>query len=359
MMTERVGDVGNLFRDISAFASTGAAGSLDLARGDAAAIVHVAGSALTSAEPATAPGIVQRLIGGGHLSRAAWRDLQRDSGGSGLAERVLERGLVDSAVLGALTRSVLVDALLELAAGSGELVATPLDGDQDWWASPLRHDVDEVLREVSVRLVNRAEIPVGAVVALGTPAVRTVVLTRLQWKVAQHTGPGSTVGEIARESGLALYETSLGLVDLVDSGLCLLDQQAAWPLLELSGRPPEPDRDSDVELEQLPRRVPGATSLPDAQLPSVGSPPTRDPQGARTRWPTNPFSNTCSTRCEPSRGGVPVHQDDGISRGRCAHTGTSHAGHPRDRGGRGGEPRRSPDRWCSPACLPPRTQPCR
>jgi hypothetical protein len=183
---ERAVAARQVFQEIAEFVLDRSTGSLDIVRGHAAAIVHVAGGRLTSAEPSTAPGIAQRLIGGGRISREAWHGLRGSDDGHGLAERLVRRGIVDPDALSAVTRSVLVDALLDLAVTEGEVVATPLDGDPDWLASPLRLDVEDVLREVSDRIADRAEIPSRATVALRRPTARRMVLTRAQLTVACH-----------------------------------------------------------------------------------------------------------------------------------------------------------------------------
>lgn len=272
-----------VFQEIAEFVLDRSTGSLDIIRGHAAAIVHVAGGRLTSAEPSTAPGIAQRLIGGGRISREAWHGLRGSDDGHGLAERLVRRGIIDPDALSALTRSVLVDALLDLAVTEGEVVATPLDGDPDWLASPLRLDVEEALREVSARIADRAEIPSRATVALRRrPTTRCMVLTRAQLTVACHARRGSTVSEIARESGLALYETGRGLSDLIRSGLCVLDRPAApvhvpTPLTQ----PSDPDgaarpvEDGGADPMALPRRVPGS------------SPGLHDPVPAPLRLPAH------------------------------------------------------------------------
>jgi hypothetical protein len=265
----------SVFQAITEFAMDRSAGSLDIVRGHTAAIVHVADGHLTSAEPSTAPGIAQRLIGGGHLSRDAWHELRISNDGRGLAERLAKCGIVDPVVLAGLTRSVLVDTLLDLEAAAGEVVATPLEGEPDWLVSPLRLDVEDVQREVSDRMADRADIPSRAVVALTAPAVRCVVLTREQLTVACHTRRGSTVSEVARESGLALYETGRGLSDLIGSGLCVLDRPAASVLVP-TPRPPlaELDGAAGPEVEEvsepvaLPRRVPGSAPGLDDPVPA-------------------------------------------------------------------------------------------
>jgi hypothetical protein len=265
----------SVFQAITEFALERSAGSLDIVRGNTAAIVHVAGGHLTCAEPSTAPGIAQRLIGGGRLSRDAWHELRSSDDGRGLAERLVKRGIVDPVALADLTRSVLVDALLDLAAAEGEVVATPLEGEPDWLVSPLRLDVEDVLREVSDRIADRAEIPSRAIVALRAPAVRCVVLTREQITVACHARRGSTVSEIARESGLALYEAGRGLSDLIESGLCVLGRPAA-PVLVPTPRTPQadpdgadrPEEDGDTDPVALPRRVPGSAPGLDDPVPA-------------------------------------------------------------------------------------------
>jgi hypothetical protein len=108
------------------------------------------------------------------------------------------------------------------------------------------------------------------------------VLTRAQVTVACHARRGSTVSEIARESGLALYETGRGLSDLIRSGLCALDRPAApvrvpTPLT----RPSDPDgaarpvEDGGADPKALPRRIPGA------------SPGLHDPVPAPLRLPAH------------------------------------------------------------------------
>jgi hypothetical protein len=279
---ERAVEARRVFQEIAEFALDRPTGSLDIIRGHAAAIVHVAGGSLTSAEPSTAPGLAQRLIGGGRISREAWHGLRGSDNGHGLAERLVRRRIVDPDALSALTRSVLVDALLDLAVTEGEVVATPLDGDPDWLASPLRLDVEDVLREVSDRIADRAEISSRATIALRRPTARCMVLTRAQLTVACHARRGSTVSEIARESGLALYETGRGLSDLIRSGLCVLDRPAApvrvpTPLTQ----PSDPDgavrpvEDGGADPMALPRRVPGS------------SPGLHDPVPAPLRLPAH------------------------------------------------------------------------
>jgi hypothetical protein len=272
----------SIVQAITDFAADHPAGSLDIVRGHTAAIVHVADGRLTSAEPSTAPGIAQRLIGSGRLSRDAWHELRSNdqlrndqlrNDRQGLAARLVQSGVVDPGTLATLTRSVLVDALLDLAAAPGELDAAPLDGEPDWLASPLRLDPDDVLREVARRTAERAAIPPRAVVALRRPALRSVVLSRAQLTVACHARRGSTSSEIARESGLALYETDRGLAELIDSGLCVLDRSTA-PVVVPTPRPPDAGRlaaaaqvtgthagqeDHGADLATLPRRVPGSS----------------------------------------------------------------------------------------------------
>ena len=280
----------SIVQAITDFAADHRAGSLDIVRGHTAAIVHVADGRLTSAEPSTAPGIAQRLIGSGRLSRDAWHELRSNdqlrndqlrndqlrNDRQGLAARLVQSGVVDPGTLATLTRSVLVDALLDLAAAAGEVDATPLDGEPDWLASPLRLDPDDVLREVARRTAERAAIPPRAVVALRRPALRSVVLSRAQLTVACHARRGSTSSEIARESGLALYETDRGLAELIDSGLCVLDRSTA-PVVVPTPRPPNAGRlaaatqvtevtgtdagqeDRGADLATLPRRVPGSS----------------------------------------------------------------------------------------------------
>jgi hypothetical protein len=255
----------SVFQAINEFAIDRSAGSLDIVRGHTAAIVHVVGGRLTSAEPSAAPGIAQRLLGGGRLSRDAWHELRSSNDGRGLAERLVTRGIVDPGTLAALTRSVLVDALLDLVVAEGEVVATPLEGEPDWLASPLRLDVEDAMREVSGRMADRAEIPSRAIVALRAPAARCVVLTREQVTVACHVRRDSTVSEIARESGLALYETARRLSDLIGSGLCVLGRAAAPVLVPTPMTPPadpdgaaRPEEDGGTDPAALPRRVPGS-----------------------------------------------------------------------------------------------------
>jgi hypothetical protein len=265
----------SVFQAVTEFAVDHPAGSLDIVRGHTAAIVHVADGHLTSAEPSTAPGIAQRLIGGGHLSRDDWHELRRGEDGRGLAARLVERGTVDPVVLATLTRSVLVDALLDLAAAAGEVVATPLEGEPDWLVSPLRLDVDDAMREVSHRMADRAAIPSRAVVALRAPAVRSVVLTRAQLAVVCHARSGSTPSEIARESGLALYETDRGLAELIGSGLCVLDRSTA-PVLVPTPRTPTADPDGGSDSAALPRRVPGSSPGLDDPVPAARLLPAHD-----------------------------------------------------------------------------------
>jgi hypothetical protein len=254
---------------------------------------------ITFARASWTPGLLARLRGmlrpSGEL-----RDLLlgEDQPDRDLGALLVERHCIARDELQAILRSVVVDAVIVLTVPLAEEVSVAgirFEPSQAHWARSFsRLRVDSVRAEAVTRAerMARCDLAYDARLELRDIDDASAVVTREQWVIACEIDGTSSVKELARTCGLALYETIESLGDLVRAGLCV-PCLVEDPPLPPGGPGSEPVAFWPAEVSQiLPRRQPGASAFRsgpgsgDDALPGVAAEPGEAPA---TQPPADPL----------------------------------------------------------------------
>lgn len=309
------GGEARILDELRVLAEGGASGALRI-DGDPGGAVYLDGGRLVFAEAGGVPDLGARLVGSRWLSPEEWRALRAvERYRGGLAELLVERGLIGRDDLLAVLRSASLDAITALTVPVGG--GTSITGlrfapsERPWAGSLLALEIETVRSEMARRAgllaavaVSPDALPVGA--DLRRPYG---VIDRGQWHVASRMDGLTPLRELAWRHGLALYDTVESVGGLLREGLCVLlapEHAAAsgsavdspadpglggpWPgavrpsgftwgggRLSATGvipprNPIEPDESDEAETAVLERIDFGAGDPPWAAAPVLGAP---------------------------------------------------------------------------------------
>jgi hypothetical protein len=178
---------------------------------------------------------------------------------------LVERGFMARNELESILRSAIIDALLALTtplAGRSSVSDIRFEAPGTHWAAAfVRLPLESVRSEVARRAeqMSRAGVADTVPVALADVDRGPAILTRDQWAIACRVNGSLTPRDLARQSGLPLYDTVTALGILLRRGLCTL----AAPV-------PPPPRPSTPAAPDPP---PSVTPPPRASTPLTPDPP--------------------------------------------------------------------------------------
>jgi hypothetical protein len=216
--------------------------------GNPAGAVYLDRGQITFARASWVPDLTARLCG---LLQPApeLRHLLRggDQADRDIGTMLVERGYMDRGELQAVLRSALIDALLALTtpqAGGSSVSDVRFEAPGVHWAAAfVRLPLETVQAEVSHRAEQMAQAGVAHTVpiALADLDRGPAFLTRDQWAIACRVNGSLTPRDLARQSGLALYDTVTALGIMLRRGLCTLATPVApSPRPDRAGPSPRP-----------------------------------------------------------------------------------------------------------------------
>ncbi len=238
----------------------GASGVLEV-EGNPAGAIYLDQGQITFARSSWVPDLTARLCGALRPSpelRTFLRGSDQSDRNSGAL--LVRRGYMSENDLRSILRSAVIDALIVLTmplSGGSSVLDIRFEAPSAHWAAAfLCLSLESVQPDVSRRAAQMARAGVAhtAPIALRDLDRPSAVLTRSQWALASRVDGALTPRDLARQSGLSLYETITSLGALIRRGLC-----APAGLASPGGDQP----------------VPGATvsSVPPAAVPTTPVPP--------------------------------------------------------------------------------------
>lgn len=208
---------------------------------------------------------------------------------SGLADLLLERGIVARATLKALLRSVVIDALVVLTTQladetfvSGTRFRTPLP---HWTAAYLRVPIDSISTAAARKSASlaRFELATTCLPHLRDLEAPHAVLKAEHWAMADRIDGATSMRELARQCAIPLYEVVERVGYLIRKGLCATRDgepsdsagpagpavpAAAEPAPELLPSPPLPESRSSMSEVRAVRRPPPAPDAAEVAYPA-------------------------------------------------------------------------------------------
>jgi len=286
----------------------GASGVLEV-DGNPAGAIYLDQGRITFARSSWAPDLTARLCGALRPSPELRNFLRgSDQAESNSGALLVRRGYMSENDLRSILRSAVIDALIVLTmplAGESSVLDIRFEAPSAHWAAAfLRLPLEAVQPDVTRRAAQMTSTGVAhtAPVALRDLDRPAAVLTRTQWAIASRVDGTLSPRDLARQSGLSLYETVTSLGALLRRGLCA-------PTLE-------PDA--------VPRPAPSAaiTSVPPAIAPTIPLPPdtlshlitpTAPPAPRRPDpvLPAEPAASTNGTASEPGTWRAPAASTNG------------------------------------------------
>jgi hypothetical protein len=139
---------------------------------------------------------------------------------------LVRRGYLSGNDLRSILRSAVIDALIVLTmplVGGSSVLDIRFEAPGAHWAAEfLRLSLESVQPDVTRRAAQMASAGVAhtAPVALRDLARPSAILTRTQWAIASRVDGTLSPRDLARQSGLSLYETVTSIGALIRAGLC-------------------------------------------------------------------------------------------------------------------------------------------
>jgi hypothetical protein len=285
--------------------------------GNPAGAIYLDRGQVTFARASWVPDLTARLCGVlqpapelRHLLRGG------DQADRDIGTMLVERGYMDRGELQAVLRSALIDALLALTtpqAGGSSVSDIRFEAPGVHWAAAfVRLPLETVEAEVSHRAEQMARAGVAHTVpiALADLDRGPAFLTRDQWAIACRVNGSLTPRDLARQSGLALYDTVTALGILLRRGFCTLATPVApIPRSHRAGsspRPPEapvpPPRETAAPLAAASSHQPSAGPASVPAEATLLSGPQRPPG---PRIPAAPVSSPAAAGTTPGPADVP------------------------------------------------------
>ena len=204
----------------------GASGVLEV-EGNPAGAIYLDQGQITFARSSWAPDLTARLCG---VLRPP-PELRNFLRGSDQADRnsgalLVRRGYMSENDVRSILRSAVIDALIVLTmplVGGSSVLDIRFEAPSGHWAAAfLRLSLESVQPDVSRRAaqMTQAGIAHTAPIALRDLDRPSAVLTRSQWAIASRVDGTLSPRDLARQSGLSLYETVISLGALIRRGLC-------------------------------------------------------------------------------------------------------------------------------------------
>ena len=204
----------------------GASGVLEV-EGNPAGAIYLDQGQITFARSSWAPDLTARLCG---VLRPP-PELRNFLRGSDQADRnsgalLVRRGYMSENDVRSILRSAVIDALIVLTmplVGGSSVLDIRFEAPSGHWAAAfLRLSLESVQPDVSRRAaqMTQAGIAHTAPIALRDLDRPSAVLTRSQWAIASRVDGTLSPRDLARQSGLSLYETIISLGALIRRGLC-------------------------------------------------------------------------------------------------------------------------------------------
>lgn len=290
-MAERATGGPQITEELAALALTGACGALEI-DGDVSGSIYLHDGRITFAQTSAVPGLADRLIGSRRLTRAQWSALAAESqaaddlAADDRGALLIERGLMGRDDLESVLRSAVMDAITALTvppegapAGGNRF----LPGARHWAGHLLSIDVESACAQAGRRAGRLARLGVSPRSRPAPPdrrRRRPTIGRELRMLAAKIDGV-ATVRDLARQNGLALYDTIEWVGELADRGACTLlpPEEPAPPRTEAAtgllaapvAEPPGPGG----ALPPLPRRAggQGVTAGPDGTQAGPGGAP--------------------------------------------------------------------------------------
>jgi len=216
--------------------------------GNPAGAIYLDRGQITFARASWVPDLTARLCGvlrpGPEL-----RNLLRgsDQADRDIGAMLVQRGFMTQNELQSILRSAVVDALIVLTmplVGGSSISDIRFEAPGAHWAAAFtRLPLEAVQSEVTRRADQMARVGVAhtAPVALTDLDRGPAFLTRDQWAIACRVNGTLTPRDLARQSGLALYDTITALGTLLRRGLCTLATPAPAPREGREGAARRPD----------------------------------------------------------------------------------------------------------------------
>jgi hypothetical protein len=204
----------------------GASGVLEV-EGNPAGAIYLDQGQITFARSSWAPDLTARLCG----ALRPPPELRNFLRGSDQADRnsgalLVRRGYMSENDLRSILRSAVIDALIVLTmplVGGSSVLDIRFEAPSGHWAAEfLRLSLESVQPDVSRRAaqMTQAGIAHTAPIALRDLDRPSAMLTRSQWAIASRVDGTLSPRDLARQSGLSLYETIISLGALIRRGLC-------------------------------------------------------------------------------------------------------------------------------------------
>lgn len=229
--------------------------------GNPAGAIYLDRGRITFARSSWVPDLTARLCGALRPSPELRNFLRgSDQAESNSGTLLVRRGYMSENDLRSILRSAIIDALIVLTmplTGESSVLDIRFEASSAHWAgSLLQLSLETVQPDVTRRAaeMSSAGIAHTAPVALSDLDRPSAVLTRTQWAIASRVDGTLSPRDLARQSGLSLYETVTSLGALIRRGLCA---------------------PTALESPAAVRPAPGATitSVPTSTVPATPLPP--------------------------------------------------------------------------------------
>src|ERR1700727_3067339 len=205
----------------------GASGVLEV-EGNPGRAIYLDQGQITFARSSWAPDLTARLCGALRPSP----ELRNFLRGSDQADRnsgalLVRRGYMSENDLWSILRSAVIHALIVLTmplVGGSSVLDIRFEAPSGHWAAEfLRLSLESVQPDVSRRAaqMTQAGLAHTAPIALRDLDRPSAMLTRSQWAIASRVDGTLSPRDLARQSGLSLYETIISLGALIRRGLCV------------------------------------------------------------------------------------------------------------------------------------------
>jgi hypothetical protein len=204
----------------------GASGVLEV-EGNPAGAIYLDQGQITFARSSWAPDLTARLCG----ALRPPPELRNFLRGSDQADRnsgalLVRRGYMSENDVRSILRSAVIDALIVLTmplVGGSSVLDIRFEAPSGHWAAAfLRLSLESVQPDVSRRAAQMTRVGIAhtAPIALRDLDRPSAMLTRSQWAIASRVDGTLSPRDLARQSGLSLYETIISLGALIRRGLC-------------------------------------------------------------------------------------------------------------------------------------------
>jgi hypothetical protein len=299
--------------------------------GNPAGAIYLDQGQITFARASWVPDLTARLCG----ALRPVPELRNLLRGSDQADRdigtmLLQRGFMTENELQSILRSAVVDALIVLTmplVGGSSVSDIRFEAPGAHWAAAfIRLPLEAVQSEVTRRADQMARVGVAHTVPVALTDLDRgpAFLTRDQWAIACRVNGTLTPRDLARQSGLSLYDTITALGTLLRRGLCTLDTPAAPVPREGSAHRPDASHRASAPAPAsalVPALVPAPVSVPLPAEALILSGALASSGAASATAPAETGSTTMRTEAASSASAEPAAADqaDQPRRSRGAH----------------------------------------